>query len=246
VCSNGFIWTRPNTDTGCCAGSGPALLASATRFAPCWVDLHPLSGSVHFDLDPTGTAAYVTWQGVTEYGTANQLSMQAAFFNDGRVEYRYQGCTIGNHACLTGWSIGGGAHYTGSVDLSTRMPFITGPEHGLTLRASSRPVLGNTVTLTTSSIPSATLGATVVSYTQFHPGIDLTPIGMPGCFRYVGLDASNLFVPLGTTAAIQVPVPAVPGLGGLHLYCQSAAFAPRVNPLGMLASNGLDLLVGSR
>jgi hypothetical protein len=146
-----------------------------------------------------------------------------------------------------GWSIGGGAHYTSGIDLSARMPFTTGPEHGLTLTASPRALLGNTLVLTTSSIPGLTpLGSTIFGLTRFNPGIDLTPIGMPGCSRYVSLDASVVFIPSGTTGTIQATVPNSPTLTGTHFYCQSATFTPGVNPLGMLASNGLDLLLGNR
>src|SRR5262249_26887843 len=55
----------------------------------------------------------------------------------------------------------------------------------LTLSASARPVQGTVIQMVTTNIPATALvGANLMSFTQHDPGIDLTSLGMPGCFRY--------------------------------------------------------------
>jgi hypothetical protein len=45
----------------------------------------------------------------------------------------------------------------------------------------------------------------------------------------------------GGTGSSPFPVPANPVYAGVHVYSQAAAFVSGFNPLGVIASNGLDL-----
>lgn len=115
----------------------------------------------------------------------------------------------------------------------------------LQLAASPRPVIGNTVTLATSNVPaSSQLGASILSFTQFQAGLDLTPLGMPGCRQYVGADVSLAFLPAGGTGTAPLAIPNNQAFSGMHVFAQSAAFAAGQNPLGVVTSNGLDLGLG--
>ena len=156
--------------------------------------------------------------------------------------------TVANHTTLVGWSPGGGARDPGSIVISSSLPIVTQPDlFPLSLDAAARPVTGTSVTVTTSQIPAGTpLGAAVFSLTRHNPGVSLAPLGMPNCFQYVGLDFANAFVPSGATGTFAFAVPNNAGLAGLRFFCQSATFSAGVNPLGVLASNGLDFLVGTR
>jgi hypothetical protein len=114
----------------------------------------------------------------------------------------------------------------------------------VSLTASARPVIGTTFNLVSGNLPAGTqVGAAMLSFTQFNPGLPLGPIGMTGCQQYTGLDASLLVLATGTTASLPIAIPSLPSLAGLHVFTQSASFSPGSNPLGVLASNGLDLLL---
>lgn len=247
ISSNGFIWPQASTVNGCCAGDGALLVAGAARWCPMWNDFNPgAGGSVHFDVDAPNNVAYVTWLAVPEFGGTNVNTLQVAFFASGAVEFRYQTCSALTHVVLTGWSPGGGARNPGSRDISATLPFATATDtFPLSLAGSPRPVIGNTVILTSTNIPlTSAVGATILSFTKHDPGIDLSGIGMPGCRRFVNLDSSQLFIPAGGTGSTSFFIPNNPVYVGAHVYAQSAAFAPGVNPLGVLSSNGWDLLVG--
>ena len=104
------------------------------------------------------------------------------------------------------------------------------------------PVSGTTCNLLTANIPASTpFGAVLLGFTQFNPGIDLTGIGMAGCFRYTDGAASVLFFGGGATNTTGIAIPT--GFAGVHLFVQSAIFNPGagLTALGAIASNGLDL-----
>jgi len=247
VSSNGFVWAQPNIANGCCVGNAATLRTQGARWCPNWGDLNPVTGgSVQFDTDPMNGAAYVTFTNVPEFGQAqNTNTFQVAFFSTGVVEYRYQNCMQSNRVVLTGWSAGTNSSDPGSVDISASLPIITGFERRpLTLAASARPLVNSNVNLVTSNISaSAPFGATILSFAQVN--LDLTFLGMPGCFQYTGSEASLLFLPAGAATFTQ-PI-TVPNLTGLNLYCQSAVYDPAASltPFGATSSNGVHLVVGT-
>jgi hypothetical protein len=246
VCSNGFVWLQTNSDTGCCAPVAGNLLSGGARICPLWTDLNPgAGGTVVFDVDVPNQTAYVTWTNVPETSTTSTSTFQVAFHAGGQMDLRWQACSVLNHLSLTGWSPGGGARDPGSVNLLTAMPILTNPDlSALAFTASARPRIGTSVNLVTSNIPAGTpVGAEIFSNTQHNPGIDLASIGMPGCRQYVGLDFTNIFVVSGTSASVPLGVPNNPALAGVRVQCQSATFSSGLNALGVLASNGLTLVL---
>jgi len=249
VSSNGFVWAQSNSNNGCCGGDPLTLGTLGARWCALWNDLNPgVGGTVTFDTDPANGAAYVTFTNVPEFAQVGNLNtFQIAFFASGVVEYRYQACVVTSHVTLTGWSPGANNRDPGSVDLSASMPIITQPDlYPLGLSAAPRPVLGNTVVLTTTNIPAGSpLGALLMGIGQINPGIDLTGIGMPGCRQYLSIDASQVFFPAGTTAATNFGVPNNAAFVSVHVFAQSAVFAPGLNPLGVISSNGVDLRIGT-
>jgi hypothetical protein len=244
VSSNGFVWGGPSTANGCCAGDVATLLATQPCWAANWGDLNPgAGGSVHFDTDPVAQAAYVTFVGVPEFGTQNLNDFQIAFFASGTVEYRYQNCMQANRVVLTGWSPGGGAVDPGSVDISASLPIQTEPDaRGLAHGASARPVLGTTINLQTTNVPAGALvGSTLAGLTEITAGVDLTSLGMPGCFRYTSIEASTIWVPGGGSGSTGFSIPNQAALAGVAIKSQGVALVPGVNALGVLSSNGLRL-----
>lgn len=242
--SNGFVWAQANTANGCCTGDPAQLVAGAARWSLLWNDLNPgVGGTVVFDTDPANGAAYITWSAVPEYANAANLNtFQIAFFSTGMIEYRWQSCTITGHQALVGWTPGA-TRNPGSIDLSTALPIITQPDlTALAHSSSARPVLGTTISLNTTNVPaSAALGATLLGLAEINPGLDLTPLGMPGCFQYVGADATQIWFPAGGAGSLTWALPTSAAFAGVEVKTQSAALVPGINATGAITSNGLRL-----
>ena len=251
ISSNGFVWAAPNFANGCCVPTPGEFLAQAARWAPLWVDLDPSSSGVHFDVDAASGAAYVTFVNVPEAGlttSPNLNSFQIAFFATGRVEYRYQQCTITDHVTLVGWTPGSGARNPGPSDLSVALPIVT--QHDAwppVLAANGRPIINSSVPLVASNLPpTSPIGAFFLGLTQYDPGLALGSFGMLGCHQFASLDASVAFVPQNGSGSFSFPVPNDPTFAGVHIYCQAASMLPGVNVLGVLGSNGVDLAIGTQ
>lgn len=250
ICDDGYLWL----DAAGIADFTPAvneLLTQGARLAPCWMSLDPNLGAIHFDSDPSQGVAYATWLAVAEQGTPSAaITMQVAMFQNGDFEFRYAAESVGalsNTFALVGMSPGGGRMDPGNRDISATLPFQTMPDRvlpNLALVTTGRPVLGTSIVLDTVDLPaSAPLGVTIFSFTKHFPGLDLAGLGMPGCRQYVGLDASLLFLPTGGIGSQSFQVPNVAAFAGVTITSQSAAFVPGLNPLGVISSNGIELLL---
>ena len=116
---------------------------------------------------------------------------------------------------------------------------------GLDLAASARPILNTTLSLTTSTIPPTTsVGMLLFGFSQAIPPIGLGPIGMPGCELHVLDGRGEAFVPASSSYAMPVTVPNDPTLTSLRVIVQSFTYGPPLTPLGLIASNGLVLVLG--
>jgi hypothetical protein len=150
---------------------------------------------------------------------------------------------------MVGWTTGGGVLDPGSRDLSatlaTPLQLCHPPYDGLSLDTSARPVLGATWQWQISGIPAATAwGGLFRSLQQANPPIDLTSIGMPGCFQHVVAPVFTMFVPAGATVQLPETIPNNTALAGLRLVGQAVTFNPPLTPLGLVASNGMVLITG--
>lgn len=247
ISSNGFVWPQPSTNNGCCAGDPGALLTGGARWAPLWNDLNPASaGTVVFDQDPLGGAAYVTFDGVPEFGTQNLNTFQVVFFANGEVEYRWQSCSVQNRVVLVGWAPNGPNRNPGSRDLSASLPIITEPDtFGLAHSSSARPILGNSINLLATQVPAGTaIGATLLGLGEFTAGLPLDNFGMPGCFQYASADSTLIWLPAAGGGSTPFNIPNNPVFAGVTIRSQAAALVPGVNATGALTSNGLRLILG--
>jgi len=246
--SNGYFWTQPNSNAGCCTGNPVQLLTQGERFALLWQDLNPaVGGTVHFDIDPSYTAAYITWLNVPEFGqTGSTNTFQAAIFSSGAIEYRWQACSNVTHQMLVGYSLGTSGRDPGSRDLATAMPFVTMPDAvPLALATSARPITGTTLQWRTTNVPTAgTLGILCLGFSSRVPPVDLGLLGAPGCFQHIGVGATTGFLPTGGLGTVPIGIPAGPALVNLRVYGQSLVLVPGLNTLGAITSNGVDLLIG--
>lgn len=244
VSSNGFVNGTSNTLNGCCAFNQPQFLSTGPCWAALWDDLNPgAGGTVTFDSNPATGDAYVTFDSVPRYGTTNLNTFQYAFHATGQVELLWQTCTLATSA--VGWSPGTANANPGSMDISAAGAFITGPDtQALALSGSARPVIGSSINLTLTNVPSgAPLAAFIFGLNKIDPGISLNSIGMPGCFQYGSQEATALSIAPSSTTSIVYNIPNGAWLVGVHVVVQGAVYNPagNHNPLGALASNGVDL-----
>jgi hypothetical protein len=70
------------------------------------------------------------------------------------------------------------------------------------------------------------------------------PTAAPGCTLQVSLDVLVTATATGGVAQCSVPIPLLPSLVGFVLYAQAGSLDPGANPLGLVLSNSLVVLVG--
>jgi hypothetical protein len=247
IASNGFVWlSNGNFDARCCNADPFAFLSDPASIAAVWMDLDPTSGgSIYFDTVGT-TEAHITWVGVPEYGTTTPQTAQITLRSDGSFRLAYQNVANTFHTVLAGFSQGSVAVDPGSADFSNG-PVLIQAGLPLTLAAqpSSLPAIGATCTMDLDQGSNAALvGVIVLGVTGFDPGVDLTPIGMPGCQLYASLDVLSTVLFSGPITSFALPIPNNSGLAGVQVFAQGAALLPGVNPLGLGTSNGLVLTLG--
>jgi hypothetical protein len=252
VCSNGFVSVASGNGIG--NTPTPSTMLNAPQAAWwCWHDFAPAgpgpAGQVLFEQ--TGTLAVITWNAVVDAFLTTSSTWQLQFDTaSGIVIFAWQAMSSGGNGWLVGYSPAGNSLDPGNRDLSAALAsgFTTTANDNvpLALRATSRPVLGSACNLLATAIPPGTpFGGFLFGSTQYDPGIDLSPIGMPGCSRYTDGTVVSIFLPTGASQPLAVSIPA--GLPvGVQAFVQAATFSPPLTPLGFIASNGVALTVGSQ
>ncbi len=123
----------------------------------------------------------------------------------------------------------------------------------LQLTPGATPVLGSVGTATITSAPTAIGGVTMGFDDQFLTGLPILPLsmaglGMPGCELLHSNDVFGLSVTTASPGTLNfsysIPTNAI--LLGSHVYLQAYCWAPGANQLSMIASNGIDWLVGNQ
>jgi hypothetical protein len=118
---------------------------------------------------------------------------------------------------------------------------------GLFCGASGLPYLGNAtfeIAVANLSIVSP-IGLVAFGSASIPGGIDLTALGMPGCFSYTSFDL-GLYTTGPAIAGVGVfslPIPFNPALAGGTLSAQGVGFTLS-NSFGLASANGLDLTFG--
>ncbi len=244
MCSNGYVWLDGSSTVADYTPTVAELVGQAARLAPFWTDLNPTTGgSTHYDV--SGGVAYLTWLGVPEYQSIGSNDVQCALFSNGTVEFRWRSAANTAHDAIVGYSPGNGASTPPDSDISASMPFVTGPDIApLTLSAVNRPVLGTTQNMTVANIPAGSVaGSVFLGLTQYPQGIDLSVLGMPACRDYISLDSGSPFSASGSSQPFLLPIPSIPAFAGGHVFVQAITVSPGTNALGILTSNGVDLLL---
>ncbi len=267
--SNGRIYLGFTTDpsfasTGANSGFTPTSFQGTTGaglpvIAGFMCDLDatvPLSHIWYEDPSPSG-GVRITWDHIPNWQDppfvplATLCYIQMELLPGGLVNLAYgsslgNGGSVGNDA-IVGFSAGGGQPNGAQLDWSTLNGYLTGSGIvGLKIDANARPVIGTTITLTVSEIPTGSLVAAIIyGFTKFDPGIPLNFLQMPGCQGYVSPDLIVAGVLPGTTYQNMLGIPANPTLAGYLLVTQGLVLNAAIpNPFNGITSNGLQLLLG--
>ena len=119
--------------------------------------------------------------------------------------------------------------------------------------ATANPVIGTTASALILDTPTSLTGVavglsdTILSGLPVLP-LDLSIIGMTGCELVQSNDVPGLpTVTLQPSVALfDLAIPTAASLLGVHVYSQAYAFAPGTNALQVIASNGIDWLIGNQ
>jgi len=118
---------------------------------------------------------------------------------------------------------------------------------GLTLTANGLPSLGNVTFAYDVEGPLPLLPFAYIGFgnTTIEPGVDLTPVGMPGCLAYTDLGAgitgpATLSATTGA-GSLPFPIPNTAALAGALLSAQAIGFLPTQ----LASSNGTRIYVGN-
>lgn len=251
--SNGFLWLNGTSTDPDLSPSSTELAQGPARFAPFWMNLNPAAGGTcHFDVDPTNTEAYFTWDNVPGFtagppgpGNSFQLVLRA----DQSAEFRYRQMPNQLLVTVLGWSRGAQL-IPPLIDVSAAMPFnVTVDQNALGFVPVNRPILGTTQTINITNIPNplGSIGLAMMGTAAIVPGLNLAIIGAPDCFLNSTADVIQPIFPLlGATHPWTLPIPNSAALSGTHVYCQGALLVPPgTNAFGALTANSVNLTIGT-
>ncbi len=245
VCSNGYVSAASNPTVY--NPSAAVLLGGSPRWAGLWHDFNPSANTLKADVN--ASRAVISFAAVPNYNTTGTATFQYQFYPNGTVHVIYQAVSLAGNAYLVGWSPGA-ANDPGGIDVSSSLgaglQFCSGPTPNMALATTDRPVLGTTIDFDTTNIPAGSvLGLSVLSPTEYSPGLDLGIIGMPTCTLYAGLDIITGFATPGSSATVGWAVPNDNTLSGVAAAVQTITLTPGINAFGAAASNALQLLIGA-
>ncbi len=250
ICTNGYFWLQPSAVADFTPTLGE-LASQAARFALAWTDFNPGapgSGGVSYERDPLDRFVTITYDDIWLHGTSGTdlSTFQCVLFPNGEIEVRYGSVAHGNLPCIVGFTPG--EQNFGVAPATTNFAAIhamqTAFARPMQLAATQRPVVGETVSLTTYEVPAdALLTLNLIAFLQIEQGADLAALGAPGCRQYVITnDADALF---GTLTRTLGPIPSDAIFLGLRVFSQSVSLVRGVNPVGALTSNGVEMTIGS-
>lgn len=115
----------------------------------------------------------------------------------------------------------------------------------------SRPLLGGTFLVDVGPVPAGlgfmSVGFSRTTYLAFNLPLPLDGFGMTGCLLHHDFVVPLLSCPMAapSTARFALAIPQSQQLLGFAGYLQGAAVAPGTNPAGIVASNGVEFVIGS-
>jgi len=239
------------------------------RIAPYYTDLDlSFSGTMYSEVDPSNPNQWnLTWLNVEEYRDSNytgpynpatpKMTFQVQLSSNGDIKFVYTTPLIGaepNNYAIVGFSNGNNDNDPGNRDFTALSPFNTGiGRRPPVLTMTARPVIGQSLTMTTNNMdPLTAANVFVLGFASTPGGFDLGLLGLgitPNCRYYIaGGTANFLIVNLGgTTSSQSIFIPPVAAYNGTVMQAQSAQIMPipgMVNPAGITVSNAVCMAVG--
>lgn len=199
----------------------------------------------------------IDWVEVTPANGPSTRSNHAIIYDSARdMSVMFGGFRCGGSPCgylylSDTWEIGNGAPVAYASSATSYSSGCGSP--ALAFSPTANPIIGTTAGAVIVNAPSA-FGGVTMGWSDSHlSGIPLLPldlafIGMPGCQLWHSNDVFGLPVtPLtATTLQFDLPIPFLGPLLGAHVYLQAYCFAPGENALQIIASNGIDWLIGNQ
>ncbi len=254
VCSNGYVWLVSGSTTSTTYTPSEADFTSSTnpaRIAALWTDLNnSTSGGGTVAFTANANQATITWDQVPMFSTSATSTVQLRLFASGDFRVVYQSVNLATGGivadeALIGLTIGNNSSTPPETDFSTQLPtFMSSAQTSrvtLGAAAGSKPMLGANFTWELTNLNGSPVAVLMAGLTQQSLALD--SIGMTGCTLYATPDAQAPMTVGGGMGSFTLPVPNIPALAGGHVFSQAVIIAP-VNPFGLAASNGLDLMLG--
>lgn len=164
-------------------------------------------------------------------------------FAIGSPSYVVPGLGIAGRVTVHGYTVAAQANPfgTGCPASGSGTPIlehVTLPRLGHTFDLKVRNAPGNTITLWLQ-------GLSATQHGNLPLPANLAFLGAPGCHLYTSIEASVVTTtnPSGSSI-LAIAVPAAPQLAGFRWFVQSALLVPAANPLGIVTTRGIELVVG--
>ena len=264
VASNCWMATGPGNSNGW-SPTVPAFLTNPSTGVYCWTDLNPTAaGSGNIYYGESGTVGTATYNDVYGWGTSAPNKVKLTY-DVSNGDFSIEIATISNtnpEPLLVGYK-DGNAVMDQPIDISAAAPLSIVPPFtrpladvltlDLALSSASMPIQGAAAVafdVTTDNMPASMLSH-VGLLGLSNPNVDLTGLGLTGCFQLASGDVLDFVVlPSGTTShtwtALTIPAGPV-FFNGFEFHVQSAIFGTNLNSfvgLGALTSNGLKCTIG--
>jgi hypothetical protein len=222
----------------------------------CWHDFDQ-TGQGGITFEEIAGIAYVTWNNVESFSATGNNTLQFQLdLVSGNVTLVVVSATAitattNTDPTVVGYSVGGpsgdpGARNLGSIAGAVALSDQFVPNLGLAT-VGGLPTLGNSLfAYELSNIPALVpIGFLFFGSSVVNPGLDLTFLGMPGCFGYTNANLVSASVtPLAGVGTLALPIPSSTGLVGVSFSTQGIAFS-LVTPLNLISSNGVLTRIGN-
>ena len=163
------------------------------------------------------------------------MDVLSASVNDNKVAWYENSFTSPLSSTATPFGAGCGAPAMAFTPLTTA---ITGQV--TSAKVDNTPTSACVIAAGTSNTNAPGLGALP---------FDLSLAGMTGCTLYQSSEVFGLPTVGGGVASVVYFAPSIPSsplLVGQHIYLQAFSVAPAANPLQIISSNGIDLLIANQ
>lgn len=225
------LWVKVATGTGVSAGGLTATNIDVTDFylAPgaygMWVSVH--TGGIHYTNGNASNSSFQNCDLKLDLGWG--ICAIGGGFNNPRI---WNG---GLHYAKNDIAGNGGYGY-GCAGSNAAIPHLS---------MSAEPTLGGSGNITVTGTPNIPAAPGFLFIGATKQLVDLTPLGMAGCWLHTTPDIPLGIVSLNGTATLPFTVPNSAPLLGVQALMQAAVSDASANYLGVSTSNGLSLRIGN-